>query len=1387
MSSLSRNRLSPAECVALLEEAACGDESAAASALREVVRHADGAHPKVTDVTLQLLHVHPRATIPHIPDIISASSADVAAAVEAFGDILPSDRGLLVPMLGALADMPLTRSHEAAARATLRFALHTVDSDDVPAVARALLRCAKSPALARAAVATLRNALTRDLPQHAGALLAIVVAEHARARTHVGKALRAPAVPYPTASGLDLVVWLLCLQRARAAFDAIGDGVTEVIRSAVRAGALLSAAPHSLEAQVDMACRAAAESPQGVVSLLSTVVEAVPQDAPVVEINALVLFVRRLLKWCPAAVTPSLSLISHKAVGGNSVAVAVLLGLAMHVPASSFVTPHPVPIVAVVLAARGQLAQLSQQSSSNTRNGACSPGWNELFVRVRKGLVFGAQQDRISAIRMAYRACDTNNVAVILQLVELMASIVPSSLTDPLATSFLVVVGRAILKGAVDATLAMQLFKERFEREAPKDLIVMKNEESIQGRTATIHIDLAAVKDENPNTVAVVTGTGLALKCQELFEVGGKNSVFSLVINATVLVPVVCLPLYEAAQYLAGVKKVTENEPDDVSGAGSDGESEYSTLKPACMNKIESLTTTEFEEALEGCIISIAALTGLINTACVAFPATFRMLKIRHNPILRAADGVWQDDMWSLLDRMSELLLLMEAVQFAQTGIALDVEEGSESDDEGTTMLKKISPALKKRVADVIAANSSRPECSNKSEWFPVLSTNSTISLLVAVPDEKLLPDVERCQSDIALRDSELSRLEEFLLSRLFHIVRGPIPNVSETKKESEVTEFQLPDISEEEVARIARDCAEGKDDAFITGLKLTNVDDILQNSSRKRRRTCGSTKDSWASPLVPAEDELYVEHMFRTSCAVFEESLNTADLLYTPAMAALLLDRAVTNVTVASQRRRKRTFGTTKRDDLRPVCRSAGFALRLLAHLLVTSAAPDTIDKFTLNMGRHLASNFVKIAVDGLLRTDDDDRTLGKVVKALVWIVRTSIDAATSALAIDCIAVLAEFGVIDAGGFREEVWKSTDRLCEYNESALWVDNDIVALFGSNIQTWIMRSRRAGNKPKCEDEIYANGPWLTMRIRATESRNFVSGYRLTQLLNGMALQDAACEACAIVEELLEFVLAENQDAPEEGMSSERRRKGRVRREKRRVFEVLTVIEIVLDAVQTGFAHLRSLQYEALDVDVVTLAYWWLRAAKVITAVLNEVAGADRYVSGMASVVTNARAVVDGLLTMYNSVRTDVASLEAKTIREMKEIGGFLTECSNNVTKMANMLKKNSVAGAMDARRRTAVMRAKSGVPRLEGVVDSVRRIVVAFTRSVGKPSRIMANVKCGDGVLASKRRRGEDAEEAESDVEVDEVAEHLAKRGFHSTVEGEAVGTSKVVSFRNQR
>ena len=108
-----------------------------------------------------------------------------------------------------------------------------------------------------------------------------------------------------------------------------------------------------------MASRAAADSPQGTVSFLSIIIDAITGDFPLVEINALTIFACRLLKWCPMAVEPALIQLSREAAEGNTVSIAVLLGVSKHISASRFASPHPIPIVAALLSSRAQLAEKS--------------------------------------------------------------------------------------------------------------------------------------------------------------------------------------------------------------------------------------------------------------------------------------------------------------------------------------------------------------------------------------------------------------------------------------------------------------------------------------------------------------------------------------------------------------------------------------------------------------------------------------------------------------------------------------------------------------------------------------------------------------------------------------------------------------------------------------------------------------------------------------------------------------------------------------------------------------------------------------------------------------------------------------------------------------------
>lgn len=1442
--------LSPAECVALLEEAQCGDAAAASRALRTVAQRADSPHPSVTAVALQLLEIHPAATIAHLPDVISASSADVSAAVEAFGALLPTDRTLLVPMLGAMGDMPLSRAHEAAARCTLRYALQTVDGDDVPAVARALLRCARVPALARSAVATLRAALRRELSPHVGALLAMVIAEHARASSTVGRALRAPAAPHPAASGLDLVVWLVCLQRARAAFDALGDDVAEAIRISVRSGALLATTPVMCEAQVDMAGRIAAESPEGVVALMHHIVRAVPIDIHQSEVSLLVLFTRRLLKWCPVAANPVMADLA-RAVGERGliakVAETVLLGLVSSNVAtpssiSAFISSNPVPSVAMALATRAEYAQMASRSIGGEFDNC--PAWNEIFLKMRKGFVFGALSDKVSAFRFAHATSMCGIKSILKQLVALMDSVIPSSLVDPLATSFLFVISRSAMLGAVDKEQAAQLFEKRLSAQVPKGFFLTRNvnvksESGKVGNKFSIQVDLAAIKDINPGAISAVVGAGLALICHQQHNLGEEKPVSSYVASTSVLVPVVCLPLYEAAQIVAtGTGKESESSRKDVS-RDQVPDDEYVPEEPEYIQKVERLSSFEFEEALEGCISSIAALIGVLNTANIYYPATWRILKIRHNLDLRYADGAYQDDMWALLERTSELLIMMEAISFGLAGYTSSADQGgdgSESEEASTTnqaLQRNIRSDLKKRVEGIFIANkcldgkSFRTSNLDELADYPVLSLSAAIALLIAIPDEKSLSDIEQGKSAIGNRDSELVKIEEFLFRRLVSIIckqwrginsneTGGFRNQTAEKNpdgKSGVDEV-APELSQQELRKLLKrleEIDEDTEDIFLVGISKSKSKSKGNNGARKRRKSSqvDDTISSFASPLCTPEDNACVNSMFAVSnkkdYSIFARNPDhPSEILYTPEFAALLLDRAATSITAASQKRlRLKNSGNLQ--ELKALNSSGGFSLRLLGHVLQNmtvmsqlhggsavqqSNAVHPLKEFVATMGSRLVAKFPRSKGSKLLPNDVESKENEahlRVIEVLEWISKTSIDVVSSLLALDCLALMAEYGIVSSGCYRELLLDSTKRLHEYGESALWTSSDMEILFSECIQDWITRRRRTGCVPvssEDRDEAYLDGPWLTLTASSLHNAHFVVLHRLRQLFNGLFVEDAAREACAWAEEFAtstskEDIVTDDAEAKAERWALKAPR----------VFGSEAVVELLVTATLGGLAQVRAERNDSLCSSAITQTYWWVRSLGALVRAVEKLAGAERHAGVMATLMTSARAASDLLLSTYTSMRTSVPDLDTRTLNEMCKLGRALTECAQHGGKLAAKLKKRTMAGAMNERGRAAVLRAKHSVPRLQSAAEAARRSAVAFSKTFGKHAQF-ENVITGDGVRMWRSRiTGEDIceENEESDADVEEIDIARPQEGFHSTAGGELGRDTVVVSFRNAR
>ncbi len=397
------------------------------------------------------------------------------------------------------------------------------------------------------------------------------------------------------------------------------------------------------------------------------------------------------------------------------------------------------------------------------------------------------------------------------RMVSLMHSAMPSELTDRLALSFLLVLSKAVLRGALDADMAATLFMERIENQVPKGLFSIRGEmseisdpsrgqneeQSVQdsedanngtsdrSSSMSISVDIAAIKDKTASAVSAVVGSGLALICHQQHQVSPVKPVSSLVVSATVLVPVVCLPLYEAAQIIT-TDTETSGERDQSDSCGNGQDENFKPAAPDYVQKVQAIGDTEFQEALAACVASVAALIGVVNTACSSLSASWRVLQIRHERSLRFIEGVFQDHMWALLERVSELLVMLHAVSFGLNDSASFSQvakcEISDSDSEDMEEIReyvarRIPDGLKTRLTDTLLANMQRQEdfCHSFGEQgadgaspYPVLTLSAVMSALVAVPDEKGLENLEKMLLLLRIEMLSWDALSSFSFEGLF-------------------------------------------------------------------------------------------------------------------------------------------------------------------------------------------------------------------------------------------------------------------------------------------------------------------------------------------------------------------------------------------------------------------------------------------------------------------------------------------------------------------------------------------------------------------------------------------------------------------------------------------
>lgn len=591
----SQNPYTPDACVALLEDAQCSSPTSASAALRQVAQHLPSPHPSVTRSVLDLCQVHPATTIPHIPDIISASAADTSAALHAFSALLESDRSLLLPVIAALSDLPLTPSDRTLARATLSFALRTVDDADVPVVVRAVARAAATPALARWAAATLRAGLAARLDASVVRVSALVLDDAARARPALTRELLRAAAG--ELLWLDVVACVVaCGQRSVPPLAA-----TALVPVARAVAAFPSHALHAAR----LAKPLLVSVPAAARRFAALLVDAHGGGGGgwlVAEADPLVAFVVEIVRALPAAETPPLvhhfSRLARSGVdlhGGHGTAIAErILAAFVHVLRPPFMqstagAPLPPDVLCrQVLAVRkppslGRAAPPGEDIAGKSAFGGGardddddddddanviaaggipdtplddneSDRWGELFVKVRKGTLFGTTKERAYALRLAESVVARSPPKVAADMLSLLDESIPVSLDNQDAVFFLRVLTVAASRRdqLFTPTAAASLFERRISAVVQEGVLT-----PAQGDNPfCANIDVGKFYSQDPVAGSIIVTAGVALlaratavapsagKGQASEPAVGNRELLIRDLSVYVLVPKGCVPLY---------------------------------------------------------------------------------------------------------------------------------------------------------------------------------------------------------------------------------------------------------------------------------------------------------------------------------------------------------------------------------------------------------------------------------------------------------------------------------------------------------------------------------------------------------------------------------------------------------------------------------------------------------------------------------------------------------------------------------------------------------------------------------------------------------------------------------------------------------------------------
>lgn len=1257
-------------------------------------------HPKLTEPVLELLQIHPKETLPHIPDLLP--SQGVTALLQAISHLLSSDRTLLPLILGIFPSLPLTPEQSLQIRATITYALHIVDTHDIPCVVRTL-------ASSRAPWAgdTLRKGIR--LTPAIAPVISEALADQLIPSNPLAERLLNPVPP------LRSVDFLFLVQALESRLAPIARRrLNTLLRTGVFARCSYPRAVACLQHVLPRFVHGANRLVIGTLMALPDCVD---------EVVAVARFCKRVLKTVPQAAAGV-----GGVVGTGAVLVQQFLLRSLNNPLLVPSGLHRTPEVAVAALGAGE-----------------HPNWAPLMISVRKGALFGSLDDFRRVEGLARCVVNEMPVDVVNELFGVLHASVGDCLSEPLAVVMLDLVGDAIMRG-----MDMEDIYKKRAAVLSKGLLT----EDRDG----ISVDIGLVWEQRPASAATIISSAVAIKLAG----HGTEAVARDLLRVSVLVPVVCVSLYQAVENLAWpIPLSTKN-----------GRSKGVDIP----EKVAELETTELGTAVSAFAVGMAIIVGLLNRSSQWSGIFRRVVETRHKADTDEADC---KAMWMVLDRLTEFDRMRTALALAIDVLVQrwnDVRLPQKGSDRGRRRKRETVRETLERakvVRDSILSAVEGEEVTKRRGQreteieFPRLSLETVVLSLASIPDEDGIASI--CDESLCKlsRDVELARIDKLLLFRLLRFMTLSHSSISATDGKDDgnaqsvgrnikaadwVSQNffdveKLPRLGIDEIMPDFEKKLEEKEDFFFKEDEHSEDEAVEESQAR--------STVLWATYITNNErnDKAYLlstaPFLLGTEAENCGEigSNAAASVIHSPAFAALLLDRAATYVAVA----RKARLSGADEFFLSDAVMASGLALGCLIAVFriipmlpsssVDSEPPSretcasetgkTCCVFVNEIGKRLL-----VGVPPCLDAETNpgivseylDTNGWKVIATLRWVAMTSIEAAVASAAVAAVSTISEYEVCDKRYARQLSFSSLTTVYEYDGGALWDDNGLNMMLRDTYSEWSLRRRISQEWMEAQaDQIHAPDPypWINIKLKKLRQKP-LERQRLSLYFTGMYIPDALLEGCAWVREMSNALSAgatkrneacttESSKCRERERSSAHRKSVKRKRSEPRELvrkEVIicdtlldmmgfrTIVEILIDIVVQGlqaYAVSTSLSTEDTE-DEATNPLPHIRTSlglfcglvslhcenrrKLIAAsgggtapnVSVDVEFDYSMTTACIAVMQLARSRVDELLAWYSNPSTAVSQLSPETMKCIEEVIGCAAQAVNRCSEVAESIK-----------------------------------------------------------------------------------------------------------------